>query len=250
MSSQLKSTRYETIKELLIFIIYFVEKLRTVSDTKRRFYQYHTRPINSIYRRVVDELMVEMHLLSVNVDFRPDSFYYLGVVTSFDRFMAGYTPDKDKDSIFNALCQSVDGNPDEYRKQGQSLLALAPKKSLEELINWLSSPTSEDGFEDLSNSVKQILTNTNFKYSRLFAIGLYTLMAETDSELLKEEKKRQEIFQKLGEIFHLPAEKMQKDLDLYRSNLEKMTQILTVLEETLEASRKKREKKEEETVNE
>ncbi|MFM8003381.1 MAG: photosystem II biogenesis protein Psp29, partial [Dolichospermum sp.] len=52
--------------------ILFVNNVRTVSDTKKTFYTLHTRPINTIYRRVVEELMVEMHLLSVNVDFSYD----------------------------------------------------------------------------------------------------------------------------------------------------------------------------------
>ncbi len=43
---------------------------------------------------------------------------------------------------------------------------------------------------------------------------------------------------------NLPAEKMQKDLDLYRSNLEKMNQVLAVLEDALLAERKRREKEE------
>ena len=226
-----------------------MDKIRTVSDTKRKFYQNHTRPINSIYRRVIEELMVEMHLLSVNVDFQEDPCYYLGVLTTIDNFMAGYTPEQDKESIFNALCQSVDGNPEEYRRQGQTLLAFAKGKSSDELINWLSSPTSEEGVEEIFDSLKHISQNSNFKYSRLFSIGLYTLITESEPELAKDEQKRPEIFKKLAESLNLPLEKMQKDLDLYRSNLEKMTQMLSVLEETLEASRKKREKKEEPLTN-
>ncbi|MFM6220517.1 MAG: photosystem II biogenesis protein Psp29, partial [Dolichospermum sp.] len=57
-----------------------MNNVRTVSDTKKTFYTLHTRPINTIYRRVVEELMVEMHLLSVNVDFSYDAIYALGVV--------------------------------------------------------------------------------------------------------------------------------------------------------------------------
>lgn len=217
-----------------------MDKIRTVSETKRKFYQYHNRPINSIYRRVVEELMVEMHLLSVNVAFKPDSFYYLGVLSTFDRFMKGYTPDQDKDSIFNALCQSVDGNTEEYKKKAQELLDFAKGKSSEDLLNWLSSVTPQEGMENVFNSLKEITENPNFKYSRLFAIGLYTLITESDLELAKDDKKRKEILENLAKTFNLPWEKMQKDLDLYQSNLEKMTQMLIVLEDTLEASRKKK----------
>ncbi|MFM6203351.1 MAG: photosystem II biogenesis protein Psp29, partial [Dolichospermum sp.] len=81
-----------------------MNNVRTVSDTKRTFYTLHTRPINTIYRRVVEELMVEMHLLSVNVDFSYDAIYALGVVTTFDRFMEGYQPEQDQESIFQAIC--------------------------------------------------------------------------------------------------------------------------------------------------
>ena len=72
-----------------------MNNVRTVSETKRTFYSLHTRPINTIYRRVVEELMVEMHLLDVNADFKYDPIYALGVVTTFDRFMEGYKPSED-----------------------------------------------------------------------------------------------------------------------------------------------------------
>ena len=86
-----------------------MDNVRTVSDTKRDFYQTHTRPINSLYRRVVEELMVEMHLLSVNADFTYNPVYALGVVSAFDRFMNGYRPEKDLESIFGALCRATGG---------------------------------------------------------------------------------------------------------------------------------------------
>ena len=59
-----------------------VDSVRTVSDTKREFYALHTRPIDSVYRRVIEELLVEMHLLSVNHDFQYDAVYALGVVSA------------------------------------------------------------------------------------------------------------------------------------------------------------------------
>lgn len=220
-----------------------MDKVRTVSDTKRDFYTHHTQPINSVYRRVVEELMVEMHLLSVNVDFRPDSIYYLGVVTSFDRFMQGYKPEKDKDSIFNALCHSVGGNAQEYRHCAEKLLALVKTKSAEELIAWFSSPTPLEGGEVLYDSVVAIANNPKFKYSRIFAIGVYSLLEATDSEVLKDEQKRNAAFERISQALHLPDGKMQKDLDLYRTNLEKMTQMLSAIEDILQADRKKREQR-------
>ena len=222
-------------------------ELRTVSDTKRDFYKYHTRPINSVYRRVVEELLVEMHLLSVNVDFKSDPIYYLGVVTSFERLMQGYRPEKDKDSIFNALCQSVGGDTQVYKDRARTLLELATNKSSDDLIAWLESPQSEEGIDNIIEPIKAIAHNQNFKYSRLFGVGLYTLIEKANAELLSEEKERNKTFTLLAEKLNLPEEKLKKDIDLYRSSLEKMNQLLQVVEDVLQADRKQREKREQKT---
>lgn len=227
-----------------------MEKLRTVSDAKRDFYTYHTRPINSVYRRVVEELMVEMHLLSVNVDFRADPIYCLGVVTSFDRFMEGYQPGKDKESIFMALCQAVGGNARQYRAWAESSIALAKRlQSAQELVSWMKLPTPAPGEEQLSQTVQAIANNPNFKYSRLFAIGLYTLLEQADPESVKDEQQRDRALKELAEVLHLSEEKLKKDLDLYRGNLEKISQLLSVIEDALQAERKQREKRSQETTN-
>ena len=218
--------------------------LRTVSDTKRDFYTHHTRPINSVYRRVVEELLVEMHLLSVNVDFKSDPIYYLGIVTSFERLMQGYRPEKDKDSIFNALCRSVGGDTDVYKAQAKSLLDLAEHKSSDDLIAWLESPSDEAGIDNIIEPIKAIAQNQSFKYSRLFGIGLYTLIEKVDGALLADEKERNKTFTLLAEKLNLPEEKLKKDVDLYRGSLEKMEQLLQVIEDVVQADRKQREKRE------
>jgi len=84
------------------------------------------------------------------------------------------------------------------------------------------------------------LDNPNFKYSRLFAIGFYSLLEKSDSEIVKDETKFSELIKPLTDKLNLPIDKLKKDLELYRSNIEKMTQMLIVLADTLEASKKKR----------
>lgn len=223
-----------------------MENVRTVSDTKRAFYSQHTRPVNSIYRRVVEELMVEMHLLSVNVDFRYDPIYALGVVTTFDRFMQGYWPERDRESIFNALCQAIGDEPQRYRQDAERLVAMATQVSTEQLTNWLtlqSDLPTVDHLGDLRNQPQVIAENSHFKYSRLFGVGLFTLVEITDADLVKDPQRSQEILQPICEALHLSLDKLQKDLELYRSNLEKMTQAQAMMREIVEADRKKREQR-------
>lgn len=222
-----------------------VDKIRTVSDSKRDFYTRHTRPINSVYRRVVEELLVEMHLLSVNVDFHYDPIYALGVVTSFEKFMEGYRPGEDKPNIFNALCQAVNGNPEVYRRDAENMIAIAKETNIDSLLSQLQNPAL-GGKNQLSDSLVSVINAPKFKYSRLFAIGLYTILAEAQPDMIKEKEKREPILQKFSEILHLSSEKLQKDLDVYRGNLDKMDQLLKVIEDALEAEKKKRQQKEQE----
>jgi photosystem II biogenesis protein Psp29 len=218
-----------------------VSTVRTVSDTKRAFYSLHTRPINSIYRRVVDELMVEMHLLSVNADFHYDPIYGLGVVTTFDRFMQGYRPEEDLNSIFTALCQSLQTDPQQYRQDSEQLRSEASSMTSSDFLAKAQQLSSAGG--GLLGTLRSISENSSFKYSRLFAIGLYTLLEVMDPDLIKDEKRRNEALQTLGDALKLSSDKMQKDLELYRSNLEKLTQARIVMEDILKADRKKKEER-------
>lgn len=221
-----------------------VNNVRTVSDTKRAFYTIHTRPINSIYRRVVEELMVEMHLLTVNVDFHYDPFYALGVFTSFHRFMQAYRPEQDIASIFDGLCKALQEDPQRYRNDAERLQTLAGRSSPEDLMSWLEQKHSIADFDDLQQAAAAIAHNAAFKYSRLFAIGLFTLLEATDAALVKDEAKLLDALKRVCGALNLSLDKVQKDLELYRSNLEKMAQAQIVMEDVLKAERKKREDRE------
>jgi photosystem II biogenesis protein Psp29 len=226
-----------------------VNNQSTVSDTKRNFYSQHTRPINSIYRRVVEELMVEMHLLSTNIDFEYNPVYALGVVSSFDRFMASYRPETDKQSIFVALCQSMGGNAQQYRTDATGVEEFAKSMQGQDIVTWLAHPTNEGMGAQLASTLGSIASNPKFKYSRLFGIGLFTILEQAAPDLLKDEKKRQAAVVQIGEAMHLPTDKIQKDLDSYRSNLDKLVQMEAVMGDLAEAERKKREKRAQEKAD-
>ncbi len=220
-----------------------MNNVRTVSDTKRTFHSLHTRPIHTIYRRVVEELMVEMHLLQVSVDFRYNPIYGLGVVTSFERFMQGYQPELDKESIFNALLQAVESDPQIYRQDAQRLQNLARSLSPQDLIAVLSLQTQLQQDPDFQNSLQAIANDPHFKYSRLFAIGLFLLLELSDPDIVKDEKKRTEALKTIAAGLHLSEDKLTKDLELYLANLEKMKQALTVMADMLSSERKKRQQR-------
>jgi photosystem II biogenesis protein Psp29 len=199
----------------------------------------------------VEELMVEMHLLSVNADFSYNSIYALGVVTTFDRFMQGYKPEQDLTSIFNAMIQAIEQDPQRYRQDAAKLQALAKSLPAKDLIAWVSQTTPLDQDADLQAQLQAIAQSAApnadadkpFKYSRLFAIGLFSLLEIADSELVKDDQQRNEAIKAITEGLNLSPDKLNKDLELYRSNLDKMAQALIVMEDMLAADRKKREQR-------
>lgn len=184
--------------------------------------------------------MVEMHLLSVNVDFSYDSIYALGVVTAFERFMQGYRPEKDRDSIFQSLCRAIESDPQRYRNDAEQLLGDVRKYSKESLQALIElSDDAPDGL--LKEQLRAIAHKDTFKYSRLFGIGIFTILETIDAEWVSSKKTLDEALATLSGKLNLPEDKISKDLELYQSNLEKLLQAQAVLDDMLKADRKKRE---------
>lgn len=185
-----------------------------------------------------------MHLLSVNADFQYDSIYALGVVTTFDRFMKGYRPNEDLSSIFSALCKATEGaDSAQYRRDAEALLQAASQLSKDDIgqIIEQAGTSNGSGGVDVLSQLGAIAHASSFKYSRLFAIGWLTVLEKVDEAMVKDEAQLETSVQKLCELLKLSKEKVDKDLDIYRSNLEKLQQAQAVLEDMLKADRKKRE---------
>jgi photosystem II biogenesis protein Psp29 len=216
-----------------------------VADAKHDFYKAFPKPINSIYHRVIDELLVEIHLLRVSQTFAYDSVFALGVATAFDRFMVGYQPNSDLLGIFNALCQALKLEPEQVRKESSNLTDLATRfpDQIKSLFTSLEiGAESGSDLDILMGQVRAIASYPKFKYSRLFAVGIFTLLEVALPDDVAETEKRQALITQIGNTLQISSERLLKDLDLYRANLEKIQQNRQMMEDMVEAERKKREK--------
>ncbi|MFN3361585.1 MAG: photosystem II biogenesis protein Psp29 [Pseudanabaenaceae cyanobacterium] len=217
----------------------------TVADTKRAFLQAFPHPISAIYRKIIDELLVELHLLTVDQAFRYDCVFALGTVTIFEQFMEGYRGDKEP--LWEALIRAVRLDPHQIKQDAQRVLDLVAQypQAVEKL---LVSLEAEVDLSPLDAHLRAIASNTRFKYSRLFAVGLYTMIAK----LTAEEEKRTELLQLSCQALyphgqqensqHRAADRFLRDLDIYRSNLEKVQQTKQMMADLVEAERKKKAK--------
>ncbi|MFM7885914.1 MAG: photosystem II biogenesis protein Psp29 [Pseudanabaena sp.] len=217
--------------------------VRTVSDTKKDFYLAFPKPVNQVYRRVVDELLVEVHLLKVNQTFVYDSVFALGLVTTFDRFTVGYKPETDRFAIFHALCSALQFDSDRLRQDATILVDLATRAP-NEVKTLLTKLESTGSLEPLVGQLHTIASKENFKYSRLLGVGIYALLEISDSDTITDNTKREEILKLVGETLKFGSDRLLKDIDLYRSNLDKIEQARQMIADMVEAERKKRAQKE------
>lgn len=87
----------------------------TVSETKANFLQAYKRPIPSIYNTVLQELIVQQHLMRYKKTYTYDAVFALGFVTVYDQLMEGYPSDEDREAIFQAYIKALKEDPEQYR---------------------------------------------------------------------------------------------------------------------------------------
>ena len=201
---------------------------QTIADSKRAFHQAFPHVIAPLYRRLADELLVELHLLSHQSQFEANALFSVGLCTVFDTFTKGYRPESQTEALFSALCSSNGFNAAKVRKTNASMLDEAKGKDLEGLRGWLSSHS----------------LNSGSHYSRLMAVGLMSLLrAGSTDDCGSETQAIVQQSKELAESLGLPLDRVEKDLTLFGSNSERMDQAVELVEETIAAEKRKKERR-------
>jgi photosystem II biogenesis protein Psp29 len=216
----------------------------TVADSKRAFHTAFPHVIAPLYRRLVDELLVELHLLSHQQGFQPDGLFAVGLTQVFDSFSNGYRPEAQREPLFLALCASSGFDGTALRAQAAQARDGVGHHSLEEVKGWLSA--RGEGAPALIAELLQGVQRPDFHYSRLVAVGLLSLLQSARGAEAIEPQALRTAAREIGEAMGLIKDRVDKDLSLYAGNIEKMTQAVELMEETLAAERRRRERAEQE----
>ncbi|MDX2273731.1 MAG: photosystem II biogenesis protein Psp29 [Cyanobacteriota bacterium] len=217
--------------------------VRTVSATKAAFFGAYARPINSVYRRVIEELLVELHLVTVNAQFVYDPFFALGLVTVYDALMEGYQPSDQRDPIYQALCKSLQLKPEVLRQDAQTLLDLLRSADPQQRLSLL---TLRNDAMDVGGirSILERMRSGSYAYSRILGIGLFTCYDLLQQALNRESESRLEPFvTEMAIPLGFSGERVKRDLELYRNSLERMKQARAVVEEMVKAARRQQERR-------
>lgn len=212
----------------------------TVSDSKRAFHRAFPHVIAPLYRRMVDELLVELHLLSRQRGFQSDALFACGLMQVFDSFARGYRPDHQREPLLGALCAASGFDSTALRQQRDGAIAAIGQHSVEEVKQWIEGQ-GEGAPEPVATALANI-RRPDFHYSRLVAVGLLSLLEQAQGADGMDPASLRTYAHELGEAMGLLRDRLDKDLSLYSANLEKLAQAVELMEETIAAERRKRER--------
>jgi photosystem II biogenesis protein Psp29 len=116
--------------------------------------------------------------------------------------------------------------------------------SVDEAKQWIEQE-GEGAPEPIAQALASI-RRPDFHYSRLMAVGLLSLLEQAQGADGMDPATLRSYAHDLGGAMGLLRERLDKDLSLYASNLEKLAQAVELMEETVAAERRKRERQQQE----
>ena len=197
------------------------EKL-TVSDSKKLFHEQFPYVIPGLYKKIVDEMLVELNLLDHQNEFTQEHLFCIGLTETFKELMKDYNPEQHLDLLFESLCISTNFEPNKINEISQ--------KSQEEL--------KDKSSEDLLKLLKDKFTSKVYP-SRILNLGLYILISNSKDFRDKNETERNKMISDIFEKLNLSYSKAEKDIGIYESSISKMEQAKELIEELKVKDKKK-----------
>ncbi|PRQ52976.1 putative protein Thf1 [Rosa chinensis] len=219
---------------LVVHCMSSTSDLATVADTKLNFLKAYKRPIPSVYNTVLQELIVQQHLMRYKRTYRYDPVFALGFVTVYDQLMDGYPSDEDRDAIFRAYINALKEDPEQYRADAKKLEEWARAQTSSSLIEFPSKEGEVEGI--LKDIAERAGGKGSFSYSRFFAVGLFRLLELANAT-------EPTVLEKLCAALNIEKRSVDRDLDVYRNLLSKLVQAKELLKEYVAREKKKREER-------
>ena len=200
------------------------EKL-TVSDSKKLFHEKFPYVIPGLFKRIVDEILVELNLLNHQNEFTQDYLFCIGLTETYKELMKGYQPEKHLDLLFESLCSSTNFEAKE--------------------INEISQRSQKEFKDKTSNDILKLLkekSNSKLYPSRILNLAIYILISTAKDLKEKSESETNKMISDIFEKLNLSAIKAEKDIGIYKSSISKMEQAKELIEELRTKDKKKEQK--------
>lgn len=197
-----------------------------VSDTKAGFYALYRKPLPAIYNVVLQELLVQAHLVKNNIDYAYDAVYALGLSSVLDAVLEGLEGAAgDKDAVFDAFVKSLGEDPARYRGDAAEMAKFAREGAL--------TPSADGSFgQKALASVAARAASGELYYSRFLAVGVFRLLELSGA---KDPKALEALAASLG----VSQAAVARDLGTYKAVLSKLAAAKELMREMLDRERKK-----------
>ena len=209
----------------LILLRFTYKKLKeklTVSDSKKLFHEKFPYVIPGLYKRIVDEMLVELNLLNHQKEFSQDNLFCIGPTETFKELMKGYKPEKHLELLFESLCCSTNFEAKD--------------------INEISQKSQKEFENKTSNDILKLLiekSNSKLYPSRILNLGIYILISNAQDLKEKDESETNKMISDIFEKLKLSTNKAEKDIGIYKSSISKMEQAKELIEELRTKEKKK-----------
>ena len=200
------------------------EKL-TVSDSKKLFHEKFPYVIPGLYKRIVDEMLVELNLLNHQNEFTQDYLFCIGLTETFQELMKGYQPEKHLDLLFDSLCSSTNFEAKEIYEISQKSQKEFKDKKSKDILKLLTEKT-----------------NSKLYPSRILNLGIYKLISNSQDLKEKNESDTNKMISDIFEKLNLSTIKAEKDIGIYKSSITKMEQAKELIKELRIKDKKKNQK--------
>jgi len=200
------------------------EKL-TVSDSKKLFNEKFPYVIPGLYKRIVDEMLVELNLLNHQNEFKQDYLFCIGLTETFKELTKGYKPEKHLDLLFESLCISTNFEA----------------KEIKEISKISQKEFSDKSSKDILKLLKE-KSNSKLYPSRILNLGIYILISNSKDFKENNETEISKIISDIFEKLNLSPNKAEKDIGIYKSSISKMEQAKELIEELRIKDKKKDQK--------
>ena len=200
------------------------EKL-TVSDSKKLFHEKFPYVIPGLYKRIVDEMLVELNLLNHQNEFTQDYLFCIGLTETFKQLMKGYQPEKHLDLLFESLCSSSNFEAKDINEISQKSQKEFQGKSSKDILKLLKEKS-----------------NSKLYPSRILNLGISILISNPLDLKEKDDSETNKMISDIFEKLNLSSYKAEKDIGIYKNSISKMEQAKELIEELRIKDKKKDQK--------
>ena len=197
------------------------EKL-TVSDSKKLFHEQFPYVIPGLYKRIVDEMLVELNLLNHQNEFNQEELFCVGLKETFNELTKGYNPPEHLEPLFDSLCQSTNFESLKIKEISKKTLEKFQNKSLKEISKLFSGSTK-----------------SNLYASRVLNLGIYIIISKANDFNENNESDINNLISEIINSLNLSMNKAEKDISLYKSSIVKLKQAKELIEEAKIKDKKK-----------